>query len=185
MSQKERTAEQIIKNFDLYDRLKRFTDIRTNPSIPLPTILVCVLLMPVLYRPSLLAVDRLARGKWLRRLCGSSRAMVASDSTMNRTLRWLSHGELERFVSSTIGTLSERRLLNTRLVPGEGTRRIAAVDGTHMGGHWMAAGALIGQITAVARLRRYRGRGLERRAGRQVIEELAGDTAAALVSLVG
>ena len=175
MSDKERTAAQLIRKFDLHDRLRRFTDIRTNPSIPLPTILVCVLLMPVLYLPSMLAVDRVARRKWLKRLCGTPRAMVSSDSTLRRTLDWLSRDELQRCMHAVVNTLCEHRLLSVRLAGGERKRRMAVVDGTYMSGHWMAVACLTGITTAVASLRHCRGKGWERHEGRELIKQLAAE----------
>lgn len=185
MSEKERTAAQLIEKFDLHNRLSRFVDVRTNPSIPLPTILVCVLLMPVLYLPSMLAVDRVARRKWLKRVCGSPRRMVTSDSTIRRALGWLSVRELERCMRSVVQTLEAHRLFAVRLAAGRAKRRMAVVDGTYMGGHWMAIAALVGEITAAVKLRRCRGQGWERREGRRLIEELGavGETGVELVLL--
>lgn len=185
MSEKERTAAQLIEKFDLHTRLRRFTDIRTNPSISLPTILMCLLLMPVLYLPSMLAVDRVARRKWLKRLFGSPRRMVTSDSTLRRALSWLSARELEQCMRSVVRTLAEHRLLSIRLADGRPKRRMAVVDGTYMGGHWMAIATLVGAITAAVKLRRCRGQGWERREGRRLIEEISalGETAVELVLL--
>lgn len=173
MSEKERTAAQLIEKFDLYTRLRRFHDIRTNPSIALPTILVCVVLMPVLYLPSMLAVDRYARRKQMKWLFGSARRLVVSDSTVRRALGWLSGRELQRCLRSVIDSLDARRMFRVRLARSRPKRRLAIVDGTYMSGHWIAVLALTGKITVCAQLRRCRGRGWERHEGRHLIEAAA------------
>ena len=60
-SKKKRTADAIRARFRLHKRFWRFRDVRTKPKIPLPTILLSVLLMPLWSAGSRLALDRLAR----------------------------------------------------------------------------------------------------------------------------
>jgi hypothetical protein len=171
---KKRTADKVIEKFDLRDRLKHFRDRRTNPSISLPTILLCVLLMPLLNATSLLALDRLARSPRVKALFGSTgRKMVTSDSTIRRALRWLSPQQVSAFAKYIVDELNRRRMLTTRFVQDGPARRVAIVDGTYMSGHWMSVVCLTGSLTVAPLVAHMRGAGHELQKSRALIKELA------------
>lgn len=87
-TKKKRTADAIRARFRLHERLWRFRDVRTKPKIPLPTILLSVLLMPLWSAGSLLALDRLARTASARAMqpptTASAELAVSSDFTRSQ-----------------------------------------------------------------------------------------------------
>ena len=174
MDTKKRTADKVIEKFDLHDRLKHFRDRRTNPSISLPTILLCVLLMPLFNATSLLALDRLARSPQVKALFGGTgQKMVTSDSTIRRALRWLAPQQVSSFATHIVAELNRRRMLTTRFVRGGPARRVAIVDGTYMSGHWMSVACLTGSLTIAALVGHMRGPGHELQQSSTLIKKLA------------
>ncbi|MFO8064626.1 MAG: hypothetical protein R6V29_08325 [Spirochaetia bacterium] len=173
MDTKKRTADNIIEKFDLPTRLRRFRDLRTNPSISLPTILLCVLLMPLFNATSLPAVDRLGRSPRVKALFGATgRKMVVSDSTICRALRWLAPQLVNAFAKHIVGELDRRHMLCSRFVHGGPARRVAIVDGTYMSGHWMSVACLTGSLTIAPLVAHMRGPGHELQKSRLLIKKL-------------
>ncbi len=173
MDTKKRTADNIIEKFDLPTRLRRFRDLRTNPSISLPTILLCVLLMPLFNATSLPAVDRLGRSPRVKALFGATgRKMVVSDSTIRRALRWLAPQLVNAFAKHIVGELDRRHMLCSRFVHGGPARRVAIVDGTYMSGHWMSVACLTGSLTIAPLVAHMRGPGHELQKSRLLIKKL-------------
>jgi hypothetical protein len=85
------------KKLGVFAKIESITDIRKNPVIKLYTIIMSILLMPFYNLKSLLAFDSFARKKSFKRLFDCKRKMVASDSTINRALRWMNPCEIIEF----------------------------------------------------------------------------------------
>ena len=83
-------AVLLKEKLKIFSLIKLFPDIRKNPEIPLRDIILSLFLMPFFGLTSLLSLDREARKKQFKKLFGSKRKMVASDSTLKRVLNWLS-----------------------------------------------------------------------------------------------
>jgi len=94
---------------------KGFTDIRKKPQIKLQAILTSLFLMPFFATASLLSNDRQARTAAYKKLFGSQRKMVASDSTLARVLRWLKAEQVKAFLQSFLAQFEKRDLLRKRL----------------------------------------------------------------------
>lgn len=175
MDAKKRPADNIIEKCDLPERLRRFTDYRTNPSISLPTILLCVLLMPLFNATSLPPLDRFARGPRVKHLFGTTgRKMVTSDSTIRRALRWLDPEQVNAFAKHLVDELDRRRMLHRRFVQGGPARRVAVVDGSCMSGHSIRAACLTGSLTVTPLVAHMHGKGHELEKSRRLIKALAG-----------
>lgn len=119
----------------LIEKINQFTDIRKNPQIKLNHIILSLLLMPFYSITSLLGLDRLSRKKQFKTLFGCTRKMVASDSTVNRAMRWLDENESEQFQRSFLDLFEQQHLSRIQLQPGGKYRRIGIVDGSQMGTH--------------------------------------------------
>ncbi len=63
-----------------------FTDIRRKPQIPLTHIITSIFLMPIV--GLFLALDNKSCQSAFKKLLGSKRKMVSSDSTIERVPRW-------------------------------------------------------------------------------------------------
>ena len=70
-----------------------FTDIRHKPQIPLTHIITSIFLMPIVGLRSFLALDNKSRQSPFKKLLGSKRKMVCSDSTIERVLRWIKNSK--------------------------------------------------------------------------------------------
>jgi len=123
-----------------------FTDIRKRPQIKLQAILMSLFAMPLFGLRSLLSNDREARTKRYKKLFGSRRKMVASDSTFGRVLKWLNPEEGKRFLLGFLARFERRDLLRTRLSQKGKLRRLGILDGSYMGGHWLVTLCLPGRI---------------------------------------
>ena len=142
----ERIA-RIARDAFLNERLfQGFTDIRKRPQIKLQAILMSLFAMPLFGLRSLLSNDREARTKRYKKLFGSRRKMVASDSTFGRVLKWLNPEEGKRFLLGFLARFERRDLLRTRLSQKGKLRRLGILDGSYMGGHWLVTLCLPGRI---------------------------------------
>ncbi len=83
-------AVLLKEKLKIFSLIELFPDIRKNPEIPLRDIILSLFLMPFFGLTSLLSLDREARKKQFKKLFGSKRKMVVSDSTLKRVLSWLS-----------------------------------------------------------------------------------------------
>ena len=70
-----------------------FTDIRHKPQIPLTHIITSIFLMPIVGLRSFPALDNKSRQSPFKKLLGSKRKMVCSDSTIERVLRWIKNSK--------------------------------------------------------------------------------------------
>ena len=90
MSKDSNFAVLLKEKLKTFSLIELFPDIRKNPEIPLKDIILSTILMHFFGLTSLLSLDRESRTNRFKKLFGSCRKMVASDSTMKRVLSWLS-----------------------------------------------------------------------------------------------
>lgn len=147
---------------DLFDNLARLPDARTKPAIPLATVLGAVALMPLFVLKSFLALDREARGPELKRVLGSGRRMVASDSTILRVLGALEPERVQEFLLKSVAALDRHGVLRAPLVEGgRPPYRIGIFDGSTMKNHDVVVFDLHGVVDAPALVLESRGHGYE------------------------
>jgi hypothetical protein len=104
-----------------------------------------VLLMPFYSLHSLLSLNRVSRRNAFKKYFGSTRAMVASDSTVSRALHWLKPEQLEQFQCSFLPLFEQQDLSRTQLAPGGPYPRIGILDGSQMAQHHLVARFLAGK----------------------------------------
>jgi hypothetical protein len=141
-----KTADFLAETLGIRQQLRSFYDIRSNPTIPLTTILCSVFLMPFFGLQSLLALDSLARTHRYKKLFDCKRKMVVSDSTIARVLRWLLPYQPRILLESLAPRFDQLGLLDKALEPGGTPRRIGIIDGSVMGGHHHVTFSLHGSI---------------------------------------
>jgi hypothetical protein len=167
----ERIARLARESFLNEPLFEGFTDIRKRPRIRLQTILASLFTMPFFGIRSLLSNDRLARTTQYKKLFGSRRKMVASDSTFARVLRWLRPSEVQAFLLQFLSRFEERDLLRKGLSPKGRLRRVGILDGTYMGGHWLVTLCLAGRINYPVMVRRCANQGQEQKVARTMMVE--------------
>jgi hypothetical protein len=148
-----------------------FTDIRKRPQIRLQAILMSLFAMPLFGRRSLLSNDRQARTSHYKKLFGSQRKMVASDSTFARVLKWLYPQQVKEFLLSFLQRFEQRDLLRKRLSPKGRLRRLGILDGSYMGGHWLVTLCLAGRIDYPVMVERCHSKGQEQQVARKLMQE--------------
>lgn len=146
-----------------------FTDIRKRPQIRLQAILMSLFAMPLFGMRSLLSNDRQARTGHYKKLFGCDRKMVASDSTFARVLKWLYPQQVKQFLLGFLQRFERRDLLRKRLSPKGKLRRLGILDGSYMGGHWLATLCLAGKIDYPVMVERYHNQGQEQRVALQLM----------------
>ena len=146
MLQDAQIADFLGKTLGIERLFSLFTDIRKNPTIPLPTILLSILLMPFFGLTSLLALDMTARRKSFKKLFRCERKMVLSDSTAARVLRWLKPQQSQQFLRSFVDHYEELGLLKKALEPGGTPRRMGIIDGSKMSNHTHVTFSLHGSV---------------------------------------
>lgn len=129
----------------IFSLIKLFPDIRKNPEIPLRDIILSLFLMPFFGLTSLLSLDREARKKQFKKLFGSKRKMVASDSTLKRVLSWLSRRTAIVFLLGFLKVFEKEGLSRKKLTEDGPYRRIGIVDGSFMGSHYLVTLNLSGK----------------------------------------
>ena len=95
---------------------------------------------------SLLSLDREARKKQFKKLFGSKRKMVASDSTLKRVLNWLSRKTAIVFLLGFLKVFEKEDLSRKKLTQEGPYRRIGIVDGSFMGSNYLVTLNLSGKI---------------------------------------
>jgi hypothetical protein len=160
------------ENAHLIEKISQFTDIRKNPQIKLNHIVLSVLLMPFYSLTSLLSLDRLSRKQSFKKLFGCTRKMVASDSTVNRALRWLDGKEVEKLQRSFLPLMEQHHLAKIRLAPDCPSRRVGILDGSQMGQHHVVAFDLCGKIDYPLMVSNSHSRGKELPVAKRMVENL-------------
>jgi IS4 transposase len=169
--QSERIARITRQAFLKTPLFRGFTDIRKRPQIRLQAILMSLFAMPLFGIRCLLSNDREARSERYRALFGCRRAMVASDSTFARVLKWLDPQEGNRFLRSFLGPFEGRDLLRKRLSSTGRLRRLGILDGSYMGGHWLVTLCLAGRINYPVMVARCQSQGEELVVARRMMGE--------------
>jgi len=150
-----------------------FSDIRKRPQIRLQAILMSLFTMPLFGRRSLLSNDRQARTSGYKKLFGSDRKMVASDSTFARVLKWLYPQQVKQFLLGFLQRFEQHDLLRKRLSPKGKLRRLGILDGSFMGSHWLVTLCLAGKIDYPVMVERYHKRGQELPTALKLMKEAA------------
>jgi hypothetical protein len=169
----------IRKKVRLPQKADMFTDIRATPLIPLKNIILAFCYTAMLGYRSILGFDGAGRTQAVRRLFGprlDKWQMVCSDSTMQRTARWLKLSEAEAFLRSSYTLFKELGHDKVTLAPGAKPRRVGVMDGSFMGGHYVCALALVGAgMTYPWEVRPCPGRGHELSVAKAMIRSLPDD----------
>ncbi len=150
-----------------------FTDIRKRPQIRLQAILMSLYTMPLFGKRSLLSNDRQARSSHYKKLFGSQRKMLASDSTFARVLKWLNPQQTKQFLLGFVQRFERRDLLRKRLSPKGRLRRLGILDGSYMGGHWLVTLCLAGKIDYPLMVERCFNQGQEQLVARKMMQAAA------------
>ena len=130
----EEISAFLRRNLKLHRLFGLFRDIRRNPVIPLKNLLGLIFCMPFFGQTTMLGADRDARKKRQRLLFDAEHRrdhvkMVASDSTLQRVLRWLDPQTARRVLIEIARRLDRMGLLSARLSENSNRRRIGIVDG--------------------------------------------------------
>ena len=140
-----------------------FHDIRMHPRIRLKNILVSVFLMPYWGIKALLQLDIHLRTPKMLRLfrCPKKKKVVVSDTTTARVLSWLDPQDSRKALLTPLTALNKEGLLQLRLTPKGPSRHLGVIDGSQMGGHYLVATLLCGQINYPVMSEPCKGRGHE------------------------
>lgn len=128
-----------------------FRDIRRDPVIPLKNLLGMIFCMPFFGHTSMLAADRDARTRRRRVFFDAEHRrdgvkMVASDTTLQRVVRWLDPQAARTMLFEMARRLDRLRLLSTQLSPGLSRRRVGIVDGSVLGKFYAVCVTLLGSV---------------------------------------
>jgi hypothetical protein len=99
--------------------------------------------------------------------------MVASDSTVNRALRWLDSKEVEELQRSFLPLLEQHHLAKIQLASDRPSRRVGILDGSQMGQHHVVAFDLCGKIDYPLMVSNSHSRGKELPVAKQMVEHAA------------
>jgi len=148
-----------------------FYDIRMQPRIRLRDILISVFLMPYWGLKALLQLDILLRTPQMLRLfrCPKKKKVVVSDTTIARVLSWLDPQDSRKALLAPLATLNKEGLLQLRLTPKGPTRRLGVIDGSQMGGHYLVAALLCGQLNYPVVVEPCKGRGHEQKTTQKLL----------------
>ena len=156
------------ENFGARDWGEIIRDKRKRPQIPTVQIFESLYQMPVLGQKSLLELDEFSRTKEALNWHGSSRKMVASDTTLERVVEGLDLQSVTAIGYAITDKADERALWDLKLPSGR-KLRMGVLDGHHAGAAWVSVLAAHGKITGVLDLEPYAGRGHELGASRCVL----------------
>lgn len=156
-----------------------FRDIRRDPVIPLKNLLGMIFCMPFFGQTSMLGVDRDARRKRTRLLFDAEHRrdhmkMVASDSTLQRVLRWLDPQATRQVLIEIARRLDRMGLLSTKLCENSTRRRrIGIVDGSVLGKFYAVCVTLLGTVRMPLVIEPAGARGKELPVAERLVKEAA------------
>ncbi|MCK4513781.1 MAG: hypothetical protein KAU31_00915 [Spirochaetaceae bacterium] len=155
-----------------------FRDIRRDPVIPLKNLLGMVFCMPFFGQSTMLAADRDARRKRTRSLFDAEHRrdgvqMVASDSTLQRALRWLDPQPARRVLFEIARRLDRMGLLTARLSEHSPRRRLGIVDGSVLGKFYAVCVTLLGTVRVPLLIEPTGGRGKELPVAQRLVKQAA------------
>lgn len=143
-------------------------DRRKRPEIPTIQVFKSVIQMPVFGQKTLLELDGFLRTPEARKLHGSNRKRVASDTTVQKVVEGMDRKSVQGIGYEVIDRGDEQNLWDLKLPSGK-KLRLGIVDGHWAGGIWASVLAIFGKTDGVVDLERYKGRGHELGASRKVI----------------
>ena len=149
-----------------------FTDIRHKPQIPLTHIITSIFLMPIVGLRSFLALDNKSRQSPFKKLLGSKRKMVCSDSTIERVLRWIKNSESQKWALGFPDLFEGHDALKIKLTQKGKSRRFGIIDGSFMGGHWVSVLSLAGKINFPILIKSYPKIGKELDASHKILDQI-------------
>lgn len=155
-----------------------FRDIRRNPVIPLKNLLGMVFCMPFFAQTTMLGADRDARKKRQRLLFDSEHRrdhvkMVASDTTLQRVMRWLDPQAARQVLIEIARRLDRMGLLSTKLSENSARRRIGIVDGSVLGKFYAVCVTLLGSVRMPLVIEPAGGRGKELPVAQRLVKQAA------------
>lgn len=142
---------------------------RKRPQIPAIQVFESVVHMPVFGQKSLLEVDEFLRTPEARKWFGSTRSIVASDTTVERVTQGLKRRGIQEIGYEVVDKADEEALWDLQ-VPSGKKLRFGIIDGHWAGGIWLSVLAVSGKADGVVDMQRYRGRGHELGASRTVLK---------------
>ncbi len=160
--------EYIKENFGAMTWGETVEDKRKRPEIPTVQVFESLVQMPVFGQKTLLELDGFLRTPEARKLHGSDRERVASDTTVERVAEGLERKSVQRIGYEVIDRGDEEQLWDLKLPSGK-KLRLGIVDGHWAGGIWASVLAIFGKTDGVVDLERYPGRGHELGASRRVL----------------
>ena len=179
----EEVTAFLRRDLGLHRLFSLFRDIRRDPVIPLENLLGMIFYMPFFGQTSMLGADRDARRKRHRLLFNAEHRsdgvkMVASDSTLQRVLRWLNSQTTRQVLFEIARRLDRMGLLSAKLSENSIPRRLGIVDGSVLGKFYAVCVTLLGTVRMPVAIEPSGGQGKEL----PVAEELLSRVAAQLGS---
>jgi hypothetical protein len=144
-------------------------DKRKRPEIPTAQIFESVSEMTVFGQKNLLELDAFLRTPEACKWHGSHRAIVASDTTIERVTEGMEQVSIQEIGYEVTDKADEQALWDLKLPSGK-KLRLGIIDGHHAGGIWASVLAVSGKSDGVVDLERYRNRGCELEASRTVLK---------------
>jgi hypothetical protein len=130
-----------------------------------------VFLMPYWGFTALLRLDTHLRTPQMLRLfrCPKKKKVVVSDTTITRVLGWLNPEDSRKALLVPLRSLNQEGLLQRRLAPEGPSRRVGVIDGSEMGGHYLVAALLCGQVNYPVLAEPCKGRGHELKTAQRLL----------------
>lgn len=146
--------------FHLRRKARTLSEFRKNPQIPMSTLFLFLVGSLAMRRKSFHQIDLFGRQKEVRQWLGTDRALVASDATFWRVLPGMKREEVREFLHDAAVLLRHKGHGRIALPQGR-VLRVAAVDGSALGGRYASVLEILGTHAAVVDLEPCENRGKE------------------------
>lgn len=167
------------RTFPLRQWEARARDQRRRPQIAPSVVMRVVTEMVCLGQKSLLAVDQFVRTVQARRWHGSHRAMVVSDTTLERSLRGWDLAGTRQALTEALGVLEGQGRLESALPSGR-RMRVGLVDSSEFGGFHGCVFAISGALDVAVDIQMH-GRGKELEASAEVLQRCGAEVGVEIV----
>lgn len=148
------------ENFKIDDILKQIADRRKRPQIKTKQICWAVINMVSLKINSLLELDQLGRLPQMRKLVGTKRYMVSSDTTYDRVLKLMPSGSIRKAMKKVYKKMCQDDL-DTIMLNDKKELRIAGIDASGFGKHLVSVLSVFGKIHIALDIEPYLTKGKE------------------------
>ena len=143
MSDMKKIARTFIKMLGLMNKSVQLSDPRKQPTVPFQDIISLIMMLPIYQCKSMLELDEVARRWATRKLIGTDRPMVCSDTSIQRIMPQTDCRQMGELLRRSMDAACAAGRLVVSLPQGV-KRSVGILDGSYIFRQWFVAFVRLG-----------------------------------------